>query len=410
MCSFICTTRSFNNLSNVKSKLRGPDHTQKCKVGIYNIIHNLLDISQATAIQPIIKGNQIVLFNGEIYKPYSSVDTELILPLYQEWGHKFVNSINGEYAIAIIDGEDIFLYSDIFGTKPLFYSIEGSDIGISTYSSELSSLRFKRIKRVEPSTYIHINLSVGIFKIYRHSEFNLTEFKSSYHDCIQAFESACRMRCSNRTAVGISSGHDSGSILQWCLDNEKGSFYYINTGKEDDYVMSYRKRKCLEKKLSYKEINYYKNKEPFNCYERSILSEVMEGYEKYKDEPSTLMISKLLRKVKSDGFSIFISGQGGDEIVSNYIEKGTFFKDLKVQFPWRNFYCGDNRLFIDQFEYIGGAYGVEVRYPFLDREFVQEFLHLTLELKNKFYKSVIAEYLHLHNMPTKAQKVGFSMY
>jgi asparagine synthetase B (glutamine-hydrolysing) len=122
-----------------------------------------------------------------------------------------------------------------------------------------------------------------------------------------------------------------------------------------------------------------------------------------------MMISKLLRKVKSDGIDIFIAGQGGDEIVSNYIEDDIFFTDLKVQFPWKNFYYGENRLYIDQFEYIGGVYGVEVRYPFLDREFVQEFLHLTLELKNKFYKSVISEYLNRNNMPTKTEKVGFSM-
>lgn len=409
MCSFICTTKPFNSLSNTKSKLRGPDHTQKCRVGIYNIIHNLLDISLATAIQPKIKDDKILLYNGEIYDPYSLVDTELILPLYEERGHGFVNYINGEYAIAIFDKEDIFLYSDVFGTKPLFYSIEKTDIGISTYSSELYNLGFSRVRRVEPSTYIHININEGIFKVHRHSEFDLTEFKSTYQDCIQSFENACKMRCTNRAAIGVSSGHDSGSILQWCLNNSVGSFYFIDTGKEDADVMDYRREKCIEKKLIYKEINYYKNKEPYDFYEKSILSKTMERYEKYKDETSTFMISKLLRKVKSDGFNIFISGQGGDEIVSNYVESGIFFKDLKAQFPWKNFYSGDNRLFIDQFEYIGGVYGVEVRYPFLDRRFVQEFLNLTLDLKNKFYKSVISEYLQQNNMPAKEQKVGFSM-
>jgi asparagine synthase (glutamine-hydrolysing) len=409
MCSFLCTTRSLANSSNLLLKLRGPDHTERIRYKNFNIVHNLLDISRQTAIQPIIEDDKLLLYNGEIYKPESLIDTQLILPLYKRNGHQFVNSINGEYAIAIIDGNNIFLYSDVFGTKPLFYSVEGSDIGISTYSSELSLLKFKDIKRVEPSTYIHIDIKSSNITIYNHSGFDLTEYKTTYDDCIRSFENACRLRCNDRFAVGLSSGHDSGSILQWCVDNNKGNFYYVVTNREDVDVMLHRKRLCIEKGLGYKEIDFHKNKYIHNHFEENMLSSKMEEYKKYKGEPSTMMISKLLRKVKSDGIDIFIAGQGGDEIVSNYIEDDIFFTDLKVQFPWKNFYYGENRLYIDQFEYIGGVYGVEVRYPFLDREFVQEFLHLTLELKNKFYKSVISEYLNRNNMPTKTEKVGFSM-
>lgn len=409
MCSFLCTTKSLVESSNRLLRLRGPDFTNTVKIKNFNIVHNLLDISRHTAIQPIVDEDKILLYNGEIYKPESLVDTESILPLYKDKGHEFVNHINGEYAIVIIDGDSVFLYSDVFGTKPLFYSINESDIGISTYSSELSLLGFKDIKRIQPSTYVHINLKLGVIDTYNHSNFDLTEYKTSYDDCIQAFENACKLRCTDRFAVGLSSGHDSGSILQWCAKNNKGDFYYVVTDREDKDIMLHRKRLCSEAGLRYNEINFYRNRHIHDHFERTIVSEKMEEYEKYKDEPSTMMISKLLRKVKLDGIDIFIAGQGGDEIVSNYIEDGIFFTNLKAQFPWDNFYYGENRLYIDQFEYIGGIYGVEVRYPFLDREFVQEFLHLTLDLKNKFYKSVISEYLNRHNTPTKTEKVGFSM-
>ena len=40
-----------------------------------------------------------------------------------------------------------------------------------------------------------------------------------------------------------------------------------------------------------------------------------------------------------------------------------------------------------------GNFNIETRYPFLDRDLVQEFLWLTAELKNKHYKAPLREYL-----------------
>jgi len=42
-------------------------------------------------------------------------------------------------------------------------------------------------------------------------------------------------------------------------------------------------------------------------------------------------------------------------------------------------------------EFTAGAHGVETRYPFLDREVVQEYLWLTGEVKNREYKGVIGD-------------------
>jgi asparagine synthetase B (glutamine-hydrolysing) len=59
-------------------------------------------------------------------------------------------------------------------------------------------------------------------------------------------------------------------------------------------------------------------------------------------------------------------------------------------------------------EQIGGSYGVETRYPFLDRDVVQEFLWLTYDLKNEKYKSVLHEYLIINNFPFESGvKKGF---
>lgn len=59
---------------------------------------------------------------------------------------------------------------------------------------------------------------------------------------------------------------------------------------------------------------------------------------------------------------------------------------------------------------MGGSFGLETRYPFLDVALVQEYLNLKPELKNKFYKSPITNYLMKYKYPfiNDDTKVGFS--
>ena len=414
MCSFIFTNKELNNKDiNTLSSKRGPDHTEFKKIQNYNIFHNLLDISKKKAIQPIVENNIILLFNGEIYEPKSECDTYSIIPLYIKYGKKFIEKINGEYAIFIMDENEnkFFLYSDVFATKPLFYSIEDEYFGVSSYSSELKKLKFKEIKRVEPSTFIEIDLNSFIVKKYEHSKFDLTEYKNNYDDCILALEHSFKLRCNDRVGVGLSSGHDSGAILQWFISNklENGTFYTINNNRESHDVMLKRYAKCEENNIKYKYIDYFKHAKIFDELEFKYLSSNMELFDYYKSEFSLFEISKLLKDIKRDGINIFISGQGSDEIISNYYEHEVFFKNLKEQFPWENFYDGKNRLYIDELEYVGGSYGLEVRYPFLDKFFVQEFLNLSSNLKSSRYKSIISEYLDRHLMPVNKNKQGMGI-
>jgi len=60
-------------------------------------------------------------------------------------------------------------------------------------------------------------------------------------------------------------------------------------------------------------------------------------------------------------------------------------------------------------ECIAGSLGIETRYPFLDRELVQEYLWLKPELKNKEYKAAIKDYLDDFSYPYHNSKIGFNI-
>ena len=161
----------------------------------------------------------------------------------------------------------------------------------------------------------------------------------------------------------------------------------------------------------FKTIDYYHKQGIYNLLESKYMEVNMENYNFYKDEDSTFLLSNMMKTIRKDNIDIFVSGQGSDEILSNYLKNPKdFFVNLQNIFPWNNFYQGKNEFYINQLEYIGGSFGIEVRYPFLDKFFVQEFLNLTNHLKTKQYKSVISEYLLQLKLNAKIQKVGMAIY
>lgn len=94
-----------------------------------------------------------LVFNGEIYnhaelrpdlidrghKYNSKTDSETILHLYEELGPDCVNKIEGDFGIAIWDeaGEQLSLYRDRLGVKPLYYYIKDGRI---VFGSEIKAI------------------------------------------------------------------------------------------------------------------------------------------------------------------------------------------------------------------------------------------------------------------------------
>ena len=135
---------------------RGPDGM---KIEVYShitfafcrlAIQDLLD----RAMQPMSSpDNKIhIVFNGEIYgyqnlkhelsaryQFETSSDTEVVLYAYMEYGEKFIDKIDGIFALAVYDErvQKMFLYRDRVGVKPLYYFFDGRQFA---FGSELKAL------------------------------------------------------------------------------------------------------------------------------------------------------------------------------------------------------------------------------------------------------------------------------
>ena len=159
MCGFIGGTDPAWNYAAALETLahRGPDAHRlhldgAVKVGFRRL--KIIDLSE-DANQPMFArdGATWLVFNGEIYgyralrselenrgRAFAtSSDTEVLLSAYLEWGERFVEQIDGMFAIAIWDdaARKLKLFRDRAGIKPLYYYYDGARFA---FASELKAI------------------------------------------------------------------------------------------------------------------------------------------------------------------------------------------------------------------------------------------------------------------------------
>ena len=415
----------------------------------------------------------VILFNGEIYNykdfgNYNS-DGECLIDIYKKYGDNFIKQLDGEFAIVLCDFKNniLFYSTDIFSIKPLWVSIENNDIGISSYESCLKRLGFNNINQVDPDTTVKINLNnLEILSKISVYDFDLNQYKDTYDDWNNAFEEAVLKRCRNikhKIFIGLSSGYDSGAIA--CVLNKFGIDYkaYTIIGSENYDIIKKRFELINDAEIIYLTKEKFLSQKEFlknNCeeYFLTIDNDEQKNLEIWKKKlneftqnGNKIMMNKANKKIKiyekaiilakekkltEDNGSIglgyicslarpnnqiiYLTGSGADEIMSDYGWNGVkhyrhstiggyFPEDLKSVFPWKNFFMNTQRAYLRKEEYVAGTYGIEGRYPFLDKNLVQEFLWLKPELKNVKYKAPLHNYLEKHNFPFDInKKMGFN--
>jgi asparagine synthetase B (glutamine-hydrolysing) len=384
---------------------RGPDHTEIVKLGKYTLVHNLLSIT-GTKTQPFYDGDLVCVYNGEIYNHAEfgefETDGECILPAFKMFGEHLHTVLDGEFSILIYDRTQgrVWSFTDPFGTKPLF-ELRGN---YGTYPSSIGGTG-RRIRTLY--------------------NWDLEQKKDTYDDWIRAFRRAVAKRTRDtREGIffGLSSGYDSGAIACECLVQRVDFETHTVLGKEQNDVLAARLAKGIKNTRTYWNDDlseHYFNYLMYNAERFEGILPFFDGKIRYStlDDPASHKLCWVCEQAK--GRKIYLSGQGADEITSDYGHNGykhfghsnfggKFPSDLKEIFPWPSFYGTTMEAYLAKEEYVAGSYGIETRYPFLDKELVQEFLWLTPELKNRFYKAPIHEYLKRNDFPfNEGKKTGF---
>ncbi len=150
---FVGTADSPLGAMNGKTAHRGPDFAGVYGNGQVYLGHRLLAIREAAegSRQPVQKIGSpwVFIFNGQIYNskqiakdfslPYHDLDTTVIYTLIEKIGWNFIRHIQGMFAIALYNEKEneLRLYRDQAGQKPLYYSLQNGNFA---FSSEIKGL------------------------------------------------------------------------------------------------------------------------------------------------------------------------------------------------------------------------------------------------------------------------------
>ena len=446
MCSFLILNFIIKNFDwvNYFQKFRGPDLTHNFNFNNFFFYHNLLHITGEVTKQPFIdEDNQIVaLFNGEIYnyKEFGNYKSDgfCLIDLYKKYNTNFVKYLDGEYAICLFDfKKNIFIIStDVFSKKPLWYSIGNDKLGLASYESALKRSGLENRKKLLANTTLIYNLETfELIEEKRVYEFKFNQFKNTYDDWCKAFVESVRKRVDNDNYpvfVCLSSGYDSGAIC--CALNILKKKYYTYTiiASENIDIINKRieinKENTINHQIVSLEVEEFLNIKKYIDLESEKFYYSIDGCKPVTEDKASVGMSKICSLATIDKTRIYLSGQGADEIVSDYGNKGKklsshsgfgglyptdlnqiLSNDPKEEMVWRSFYKGSQESYLSKEEIISGLHGIEGRYPYLDKDLVQEFLNLTPELKNRIYKAPLDYFLEKNNYPfEKGIKIGFS--
>jgi asparagine synthase (glutamine-hydrolysing) len=365
---------------------RGPDASDCNLISLSNcdiyLGHRRLSIIDlhSSANQPMynLRGNKVIIFNGEIYnykeikldlvnlgyKFKTDSDTEVILSSYEEWGESCLSKFIGMFAFSIYDLEKklVFIARDRVGVKPLYFSLMNNCFAFSSEIKALlkipgfnNSINKKALFQYFKYGYVPAPYSIyndtykllpgnfmlydiknqtyttkeywNVLEFYKRPELDLpySELKEHFKEVIS---SACNYRMISDVPVGIflSGGYDSSMVAAMVQKETSNAVHTFSIGFED---------------IKYNEANYAKSVSDFLCTNHTEYictkkesQEIIPDLPYYFDEPfgdsssiPTILVSRLAKK-KVD---VALSADGGDEIFGGYNKYSNSIKTVGIK-------------------------------------------------------------------------------
>lgn len=357
-------------------KHRGPDALISEIINPYLALGHarlsIIDIGHQSD-QPFHYEDLTLVFNGEIFnyielrkeledEGYSfktNSDTEVIPAAYLHWGMDCVNRFNGMWAFALFDKKKdlLFCSRDRFGIKPFNYSfhngqfIFASEIkAILTYMPDLKSPNynsisrycretigaqatetwFKNVLRLSPGHNLLVTRSSHhVIKYYSYTKntnkkIDLQEATAEY---LRIFNDSVKLRMRSDVPVGLtlSGGVDSASIACSVKQQIDGKLKAYTARFDGEPFNEYDVAKKLCSILDYESVPV---DVPYNNYVNE-LKEIIYHLESGHGSPAIFPLWHIAKIAKKD-ITVFLEGQGADEILGGYVNSIFFdyFRDL----------------------------------------------------------------------------------
>lgn len=390
----------------MKIQHRGPDSTNTWTkdhlfLGFHRLAINGLD---TLSDQPMIIGNKVLCCNGEIYnfkglakehgiKLQTNSDCEIILHLYEMFGiEKTCKMMNGEFAFMLWDDDKKILYAarDHLGLRGMFWGSIGETIA---FASEAKALLFcDKIEQFPPRTYWSSDQKEFISyyefptEIISNTEEEICKTIAEILD-ISVKEKVTM--CDRPCGFLLSGGLDSSLCVAIGAKYLK-ELHTFSIGLVGSLDLEYAQKVAKFLDSNHHQVEYT---------EEQFLKEIPETIRVIESyDVTTVRASnghRLIAKYVADktDIKVLISGEVSDEVTCGYMAFGNINNCQKL--------VGESIRMLSNIHLYDTlradrsicSNGLEGRYPFASKDFINYYLSIPGELKTFYKKCRIEKYL-----------------
>jgi asparagine synthase (glutamine-hydrolysing) len=369
---------------------RGPDGQ-----GIENLPTGTLGHTRLAIIdvegghQPMGFDGAWITFNGEIYnyrelarEHLSDVslethsDTEVILKLYCKLGPQSVELLDGMFAFAILQGDELFMARDPLGIKPIYW---GERESAFYFASEIKALALfvDEIHEFPAGHWYHSKSGWQAYYAVDPTPVIVADEMQAIQSIRTILQAVVQKRLLADVPVGISlsGGLDSSivALLANAGTEHLHSFAVGMEGSED--LQAARKMATILGTRHHERI--YAEQEMLNALPKVIYH--LESFDAALIRSS--IPNYFLAEMASQYVKVILTGEGADEIYAGYDYLRSYENPQKLQGEMVSITSALHNTNLQRADRIPMAFGLEARVPFLDVKSVAFGLGLPAEWK-----------------------------
>ena len=372
---------------------RGPDDSGTYSSELTGVLgHRRLSIMDPSGgHQPItlIGGDCAIVVNGEIYnfpqlhndlasrhRFRTKSDSESVLHLYREAGVDTAKQLDGMFAFAIADDEDLYLARDPLGIKPLYY---GQRDGGLAFASELKALvgHAEDIREFPPGTWFHS--AHGFHRYYEvpddlPSPYSLTEHLQNVRFSL---EQAVVKRLMSDVPVGafLSGGLDS-SIIAAIARHHLDELHTFSVGIEGCRDIRAARRVARHLGTIHHEYIFTPD------VALAALPNIIYSLESFdQDLVRSAIPCYFVSRLASEFVKVIFTGEGADELFAGYEYYRNMTCPKQLHRELRRSVCSLHNINLQRVDRLTMAHSIEGRVPFLDLDLLKLSQSIPTELK-----------------------------
>jgi len=371
---------------------RGPDVQGLCQRQDGTLGHlglSIMDLDGGNRAMPNDQPGRAIIADGRIYDLPSSEespshsqrlearsDAKFALHLYDELGKGMVHRLDGVFALAIADGEDIFLARDAIGIKPLYYANGGKAF---VFASELKAFEglSDDAKEFPPGTWFHSK--IGFRPFYTVPEAPPRDMPLGFRLMLlrKTLERAVVKRLMSDRALGVflSGGLDS-SIIAAIVRRHVDTLHTFSVGIEGS-------RDLEAARVVARHLHTVHHEYVFTADEvREELPQIIYHLESFdQDLVRSAIPCFFASRLAADHVRVVLTGEGADELFAGYTYQQDIEDPNALHQELRRSVTGLHNIGLQRGDRLTMAWSLEGRVPFLDVEMVEFALTIPTELK-----------------------------